>query len=52
MRQKNKITIDGVSALYLTLAGAGIELKRQKHAIKISENCLLKAIKKIYNGRV
>ena len=52
MRQKNEIKLDGVSALYLTMSGAGIELKRKNHAIKINENSLLKAIKKIYNGRV
>lgn len=52
MRQKNKIKLDGVTALYLTMAGAGIELKRKKHAIKISENGLLKAVRKIYKGRV
>ena len=51
MRQKNKITLDGVSALHLTLAGAGIELKRKNHVIKIKENSLLKAIKKLYKGR-
>ena len=51
MRQKNKITIDGVSALYLTLAGAEIKKKRKNHVIKISENSLLKAIRKIYKGR-
>ena len=52
MRQKNEIKLDGVSALYLTMSGAGIELKRKKHAIKISENGLLKAVRKIYKGRV
>jgi hypothetical protein len=51
MRQKNEIKLDGVSALYLTMSGAGIELKRKKHAIKISENSLLKAIRKLYKGR-
>lgn len=51
MRQKNKIKLDGVSALYLTMAGAGIELKRKKHVIKIKENSLIKAIRKLYKGR-
>ena len=51
MRQKNKIKLDGVSALYLTMSGAGIELKRKNHVIKISENGLLKAIRKLYIGR-
>ena len=51
MRHKNNINLDGVSAFYLTLAGAGIELKRKNHVIKISENSLLKAIRKIYKGR-
>ena len=51
MKQKNKIKLDGVSALYLTLAGAGIERKRKAKGFAISENSLLKAIRKLYKGR-
>ena len=46
-----KIAISGADALVLRMAGAGIELKRKNHVIKISENSLLKAIRKIYKGR-
>ena len=50
MRNKN-ITLDGVSAFYLTLAGAGIERKRKAKGFAISENKLIKAIIKTYKGR-
>lgn len=51
MRRKNDINLDGVSAFVLTLAGAGIERKRKSRGFSISENSLIKAIKKAYKGR-
>lgn len=51
MRRKNDINLDGVSAFVLTLAGAGIERKRKERGFAISENSLVKAIKKVYKGR-
>lgn len=48
---KNNVSLDGVSAFYLTLAGAGIERKRKSKGFAISENSLIKVVRKLYKGR-